>query len=65
MSTHEWRMAHRKAVSEARAKESAWARKCREAGFHDDEVGGVTVRMLHERLHGPVGGRPLTELVRR
>ena len=63
MSSHEWRIAYRKAAAEAKAKEMQWTKMCMEAGFREDEVGSVTVRMLHERLYGPVSGTPLTALL--
>lgn len=63
MSTHEWRVERRRAASEARSKESPWYKMCHDAGFTDDEMGGVTIKMLHERLYGPVKGPSLIDIM--
>ena len=49
VSTHEYRVARRAEQREERASESKWHAMCREAGFAEDEIGGVTIRMLHEK----------------
>lgn len=64
MSTHEYRVRKRAERAAAKANLSPWTRMCLAAGFTEDEAGSVTVRMLHERMHGPVEGTPLTDFVR-
>ena len=63
MSTHEYRV--RKRAERAAAKALAsdkWTRMCLDAGFTIEEVGSVTVRMLHEKRFGPVQGRSLMKV---
>ena len=60
MSTHEDRVRRRAERAAAKALASdKWTRRCLDAGFTIDEAGSVTVRMLHEKVNGPVQGRSL------